>query len=479
MRLPGRPASLPALVLGVLVCFLATIAAVGSSGTPSRQGTGTAASRSNHAVPTPQLEAGRPVRPALPRPASPVAPLAPVVPAPRLSASAAWSGYAFDACRAPSQRVMDRWRTSSPFTGVGIYLGGIHRACEQRNLSSAWVSRQLRAGWKLLPIWVGPQASCTGFHHRIPGRPGRDRGFRPARAAGWLQARRAAGAARALGLPAGETLFYDLEPFSTRHAQCRSSSLAFLEEWTKEVRRQGYRSGVYASISSGISLLSRTRATYVRPDAVWYAWVDRVGGMPRRYVSNTAFMRASRVHQYAIDRAVDFGGVRMRIDWNFVSLGAVLPLPPASCDQVVDRLHPLPVGAGSRGVAVRAVQCLVADWHPAKSSGQYDATTARQVRLFQRRHGLGATGTVDRRTWTSLLANGHTPVLRKGARGDSVRRLQRSLNAAAGRSVVRVDGDYGRSTARAVRTYRVRLGLGNKPIAGVRVWHALKRGRVL
>src|SRR5436190_523806 len=48
----------------------------------------------------------------------------PAPPRPSAPAGSAWSGYAFDACRAPSQRVMDRWRTTSPFTGVGIYLGG-------------------------------------------------------------------------------------------------------------------------------------------------------------------------------------------------------------------------------------------------------------------------------------------------------------------------------------------------------------------
>ncbi|MBO9521088.1 MAG: DUF1906 domain-containing protein [Nocardioidaceae bacterium] len=473
MRFPGRPVPPTAIVVAALVCFLTTVAVAGQPGRPRPPAAAPGVSHGDSLRTTPEPEAARPA-PANPAtPASPAMPVAPVVPVRPLSASAAWSGYAFDACRAPSQRVMDRWRTASPFTGVGIYLGGIHRACDQQHLTRAWVSRQLRSGWKLLSIWVGPQASCTGYDHRIPRRPGR------ARAAGQRQARQAVAAARALRVPAGETLFYDLEPFSTRHAGCRRSSLAFLEEWTREIRRHGYRSGVYGAVGSGISLLSRASATYVRPDAVWYAWIDRVGDMPRRYVRNTAFMRTSRVHQYALDQAVEFGGIRMRIDWNFVSLGAVRPLPPATCDQVADRLRPLPVSAGSRGLAVRAVQCLVAGWHPAKSSGRYDAATVRQVRLYQRRHGLGVTGTVDRRTWTSLLASGHAPVLRKGARGEPVRRLQRSLNAAVGRPVVRVDGAYGKATARAVRAYRVRLGLGNKPVAGARVWHALERGRVL
>jgi hypothetical protein len=112
-------------------------------------------------------------------------------------ARAAWSGFAFDACSAPSQSVMNRWRTSSPFTGVGIYLGGVHRACAQKHLSIRWVERQLEARWRLLPIWVGPQASCTGYDHRISGKPGKNGSFDAARARGMREARRAAACAQA------------------------------------------------------------------------------------------------------------------------------------------------------------------------------------------------------------------------------------------------------------------------------------------
>ncbi|WP_188111100.1 glycoside hydrolase domain-containing protein [Nocardioides antri] len=405
--------------------------------------------------------------------------VAAVPPAPRGSA---WTGHAFDACRAPSQRVMDRWRTASPFTGVGIYLGGIHRACEQRHLTPRWVTRQLRAGWKLLPIWVGPQASCTGFDHRIVSRPGPLDRYGAARADGARQARWAAATARSLRLPRGELIFYDLEGFDTRNERCRRSSLAFLEAWTEQIHRSGYRSGVYSHVNSGIALLSRTGSAYTRPDAVWYAWIDRVGGMPGEYVADPAFMRASRVHQYALDTSVEFGGIEMSIDWNFVSLGATSrPSRPTSCEALAGRVPPRQVRAGERGPVVRAVQCLTSAGvvHPAKVSGQYDAATVRAVRRFQARQGLRPTGAVDRSTWTSLHARGHQPVLRKGARGEPVARLQRSLNAAVRARPLRVDGSFGDATSRAVVRYRKHLGLKGKSVVTPRVWTALKRGKVV
>lgn len=403
---------------------------------------------------------------------------------PPVPADARWSGFAFDACRAPSQAVMDRWRTASPFTGVGIYLGGVHRACEQRHLTPRWVTSQTRAGWKLLPIWVGPQASCTGYDHRIVGAPGPRGRHGAARADGRYQASRAAATARSLRLPPGHVIFYDLEPFDTGRLWCRGSSLAFLEEWTKELHRRGYRSGVYSHVNAGISLLSRTGPAYVRPDAVWYAWIDRVGSMPGEYVADDGFMRTSRVHQYALDTRVEFGGIPMAIDWNYVTLGApaVPAVPPASCDRVAERVEPATVRPGARGTIVRAVQCLVSatDRHPSKTSGRYDAATVRAVRSFQQRRGLPASGVVDRRTWTSLLARGWTPYLKKGADGESVRRLQRGLNAALPHSEVAVDGSFGPETTRAVRRYRGHLGLETeKPVVTDRVWGALARGRVL
>jgi hypothetical protein len=420
-------------------------------------------------------------------PVEPVVPaddvrLPPPPPPPPAPSGSSWSGFAFDACRAPSQQVMDRWLTSSPFTGVGIYLGGIHRACPQRHLTPAWVTNQVRAGWRLLPIWVGPQASCTGYRHRITARPGASGLYDAARARAAQEAEQAVSRARALGLTPGELLFYDLEPFDTARRHCRGSSLAFLDQWTREVHRLGYRSGVYSHVRAGIALLSATDRDYARPDAVWYAWIDRPGTLPREHVAAPDYMRTSRVHQYALDTPVEFGGHRIAIDWNFVSLGATsTPRAPVGCDDAAGRTRVRPVRSGDRGALVRLVQCLLLPGqpHPVKTSGTHDATTVRAIGAFQAQRGLPATGAVDHRTWTALLSRGSAPVLRRGDRGDDVRRLQRSLNAAAGRPVVRVDGTYGADTARTVRRYRTTLGLDRRVVVTRAVWTALSRGTPL
>ena len=312
-------------------------------------------------------------------------------PAKKTATNAGWTGYAFDTCSAPSQRVMTRWRQRSPFVGVGIYLGGVQRACGQHNLTRRWVRRQTKAGWKLLPLWVGPQASCTGFSHRIPSSPGPNRRYGLARADGTLQAKRVASAARRLGIGHGSLLFYDLESFDASRRGCVHSALSFLEAWTLQLHRRGYKSGVYSHINAGIQLLAHTPRSYHRPDASWYAWIDRANARPKEYIASRSFMRTQRVHQFALDKKVRFGGIRMAIDWNYVSFGRIAGKDPI-------------LKLGARGTAVRRLQKQLNAALPKKVpvDGSFGKATARAVKRFQARLGHARTSVVTPFTWKSL-----------------------------------------------------------------------------
>src|SRR5262249_17840897 len=56
-----------------------------------------------------------------------------------------YTGLGFDACAAPSQAAMDAW-LGSPFRAIGVYIGGVHRACAQPNLTPGWVGTQVSKG---------------------------------------------------------------------------------------------------------------------------------------------------------------------------------------------------------------------------------------------------------------------------------------------------------------------------------------------
>lgn len=397
-----------------------------------------------------------------------------------------WSGFAFDACRAPSQRTMDRWRRTSPFLGVGVYIGGPLRACPQRHLTKRWVDRQLRSGWKLLPIWVGPQASCTSYRRRIDARPGAERRFPHAHRQGIKAARGANRAARSLGIPKGTTLWYDLEYFSAHHDRCRNSSLRFLSGWTEEVRRHGYRSGVYSSVSAAIRALgeARDRRHVVAPDHVWFAWENhQADANMHPYVRARRWKEHARVHQFSLDTRASYGGIAMDIDRNFVDLGRppARRHEPARCGAAVD-LRGFPTLAhGRSGSRVAAAQCLLNGLAPAArrvaATGSYGAGTREAVLRFQRGRRLDGTGRLNRRTWTALLAAGPRVVLKRGSVGPPVRRLQRALNAALPRSI-EVSGYFGPRTASALRRYHERVGLHDVVVVNNRTWEALGEGRL-
>jgi peptidoglycan hydrolase-like protein with peptidoglycan-binding domain len=393
-----------------------------------------------------------------------------------------WTGFAFDACRAPSSRAMDRWRVASPFLGIGIYIGGSLRACAQPHLTPGWIRHQTGMGWKLLPIWVGPQASCTSYRSRISARPGVRGRYPHAHGQGLRAARGATVAARRLGIAGGSTLWYDLEWYPAGNARCRRASLRFLSAWTQGLHRAGYVAGVYSSVSAGIAALGRERGTrrYLAPDRVWFAWANG-----RRDVGWSKYLKAPRwrenhrVHQYALDVTARYGGVRMAIDRNFVDLGSssAARRTPAVCGRAADRLGYLPANRGDHGARVRVAQCLLraSGHYRGEVGGAYGEQTHRAVRSLQRQRGLPATGRTDRRTWTALLATGPRPVLKRGSEGPAVRRVQRALTAALP-GAVPVHGHYGPPTVAAVARYQARHGLRVSGIVTPGTWHALRTG---
>ncbi|MEU1281214.1 peptidoglycan-binding protein [Streptomyces sp. NPDC005805] len=133
---------------------------------------------------------------------------------------------------------------------------------------------------------------------------------------------------------------------------------------------------------------------------------------------------------------------------------------------------------GSTGDQVRAAQWLLnVQGHAAGAvDGAFGSGTAAAVRSFQTVKGLTADGVVGARTWTALLSAGSRPVLRQGASGEAVQRLQRALTAALSRTVS-PDGLFGPGTEQAVRDYQSARGLTPDGVAGAATWTALQSGR--
>ncbi|MGA8847832.1 MAG: glycoside hydrolase domain-containing protein, partial [Nocardioides sp.] len=137
-------------------------------------------------------------------------------PAPNPATPGDFTGYGFDQCVTPTQSMMNTWLRTSPFLAVGIYISGDSRACrDQPNLTPTWVRKQLQKGWRLLPITLGPQASCQPRFPRyaddftINPSPGPKGIYGKARGMGQREATSTLADARALGIVEGSTLWYD------------------------------------------------------------------------------------------------------------------------------------------------------------------------------------------------------------------------------------------------------------------------------
>ncbi len=223
-----------------------------------------------------------------------------------------YTGRAFDICSTPSLSTMAAW-SASPYRGIGVYLGGDEAACSQPNLTPSWTAQVAAAGWHLIPIYVGPQAACTGvdFSHVI--NPS------TATAEGRQSAQAAVALASAVGLGTGNPIYYDMESWTISDTSCNNAVLAYLDGWASELRTLGYSSGVYSSASSGITALVSEvgNPNYTEPDELWFGDWNGAATTSDYYVPAAEWAQHQRIHQYSGNVNQTYGGVTLNIDGDY------------------------------------------------------------------------------------------------------------------------------------------------------------------
>ena len=221
-----------------------------------------------------------------------------------------YTGVGFDACNTPSTTTMSDWG-ASPYRAIGIYIGGTNMACSQPNLSAAWVSQESAAGWHMIPIYVGlqsPSNSCGCA------------GITPANAAaqGTEAAQDAVVDAQAIGMGAGNPLYFDMEGYQ-RTTTNTFAVVAFLEAWTAQLHASGYLSGVYSSDASGISDLVAQQGTgYLEPDELWIANWNGAQSTTDADVPPQYWAAHQRLHQYQGAHNKTYGGAKINIDSDYL-----------------------------------------------------------------------------------------------------------------------------------------------------------------
>ena len=154
------------------------------------------------------------------------------------------------------------------------------------------------------------------------------------------------------------------------------------------------------------------------------------------------------------------------------------PSAPSPSPDVTPAAQRVVLSPGTHGTRVRALQQRLFQlaWLPETTTGVYDASTTAAVKGFQGKHGLGASGRLDRRTWQRLVAMTTTPshdalfnilhpgpsLASAGDHGSDVRALQARL-AQLDWYFGDVTGSYDADTVTAVKGFQAKRGI---PVTG-------------
>lgn len=254
-------------------------------------------------------------------------------------------GLGIDTCTAPSAATMSDW-LASPYRVISTYLGGANWACTYGNFTSSWVSQVAAEGWQFIPIWVGPQASCTQLTNTTVIDPAN------AAAQGTAEAASAVAAAQEFGYGQGTPIYYDMESYDNSDTACSQATLTFLGAWTAGLHSAGYLSGVYSSAETGIADLvaQYTNTAYQSPDDVWFAdWNDNP--VLTNPYAPAADWQGAILHQYYGSHNETWGGATLSLDSDVVDAAVAGDPSAAATGQptVTDEPAEVAVSPGHNG----------------------------------------------------------------------------------------------------------------------------------
>ena len=232
----------------------------------------------------------------------------------------------FDACHLPGISGMQTWWTHSPYSFYALYIGGISLYHECAIANSSWISAVHQQGWSFVPTWVGPQAPCSVWLHKMSSDPA------VAYQEGRQEAQAASEAAASRGLTnyglGGTVIYYDMEVFGGASPECRQTVASFMNGWVQRLHELGNVAGGYGSRNS--YLADWAGISHV-PDDIWAAsWYTNTYD-PGASVYGITWLNGlwtnhQRIRQYAGSHTESWGGISVNLDGNVAD--GVVAMPP-------------------------------------------------------------------------------------------------------------------------------------------------------
>jgi peptidoglycan hydrolase-like protein with peptidoglycan-binding domain len=125
------------------------------------------------------------------------------------------------------------------------------------------------------------------------------------------------------------------------------------------------------------------------------------------------------------------------------------------------------VEPGAKGELVRTIQyCLRHHGYTLEIDANFGKKTKAAVIAFEKKHGFPPYGVVDDLEWVALLSK-----LKNGSSGWSVHALQSQLRESG--YAVKVDGDFGELTEKAVRSFQRANKLTADGVVNYATWNKL------
>ena len=195
----------------------------------------------------------------------------------------------FDTTAVPDPSTMNTWWQYSPYSDIAVYLGGcnvtsefvrngvpIADACGNQqsdpygtkyqnrniNLATDWVNAVYQQGWGIIPLWVGPQATCADAASQY--------WQLNISTSGTLEADAAVARANELGISNG-IIYYDMEPYDANNASCAAAVRLFLQNWVIELGKKGFKAGLYGH-SRNVDDFKNIQSP--RADSLWLTVLD-------------------------------------------------------------------------------------------------------------------------------------------------------------------------------------------------------------
>jgi hypothetical protein len=227
----------------------------------------------------------------------------------------------WDACGIGSTANADAFWVNTPYWNMGLYLGGSSYGTGCTRWSSSQVSTLRSQGWKFMPLWVGPQAPCTGFSSRF------SYDGSTAFAQGRNEALTVYNVISQLGWDTTNApVIYDLEAFDTTNSSCVNAAKQFISGWTYQMHiAPAQKAGVYGS-SCASDLAAYASVAYV-PDFIDGAnWSGVKSTATIACVPSGYWVYHQRHKQYRGDHYETWNGVTLNVDSD-CSDGPVYPGP--------------------------------------------------------------------------------------------------------------------------------------------------------